>query len=130
MHDHEGWPPCPTSRKRVRHAACSGGKWYRAPCESTLMTPEVTIAPKPFTQLARGLRALDAVNRVAELFPTSRFVGMDLSNEAIQVGREEASAKGLKNVEFATVDLSEFERPNRSRSTSSRRSMPTIKASR
>ena len=35
---------------------------------------------------------------------------MDLSKEAIRVAREEATAKGLKNVEFVAVDLSEFDR--------------------
>jgi ubiquinone/menaquinone biosynthesis C-methylase UbiE len=68
-------------------------------------------------RLARGLHWLDAgcgsgrvLNRLAELAPNSHFVGMDLSKEAIRVGREEASAKGLKNVEFVEVDLSEFDR--------------------
>lgn len=69
-------------------------------------------------QLDRGgVRWLDAgcgsgriLNRLAELFPKSRFVGLDLSKDAIRAGREEASAKGLKNVEFTATDLSDFDR--------------------
>jgi 2-polyprenyl-3-methyl-5-hydroxy-6-metoxy-1,4-benzoquinol methylase len=67
-------------------------------------------------QLAHGLRGLDVgcgsgrtLNRLAELFPKSRLLGLDLSKDAIRAAREEASAKGLTNVEFATVDLSEFD---------------------
>jgi SAM-dependent methyltransferase len=67
-------------------------------------------------QLAGGRRALDAgcgsgrtLNRLAELFPKSQFVGMDLSKDAIRAARDEASAKGLKNVRFVAVDLSEFD---------------------
>ena len=67
-------------------------------------------------QLRRGVRGLDAgcgcgriLNRLAELFPKSRFVGMDLSKEAIRAARQEASAEGLKNVEFAAIDLSNFD---------------------
>jgi ubiquinone/menaquinone biosynthesis C-methylase UbiE len=68
-------------------------------------------------RLARGVRWLDAgcgsgriLIRLAELFPNSRFVGMDFSKDAIRLAREETSAKGLKNIEFAEVDLSEFHR--------------------
>jgi 2-polyprenyl-3-methyl-5-hydroxy-6-metoxy-1,4-benzoquinol methylase len=49
------------------------------------------------------------LNRLAELFPKSRFVGMDLSNDALRSAGDEASAKGLKNVEFVPVDLSDFD---------------------
>lgn len=76
------------------------------------------LVPGLTAQLDRGgVRWLDAgcgsgriLNRLAELFPKSRFVGLDLSKDAIRAGREEASAKGLKNVEFTTTDLSDFDR--------------------
>jgi 2-polyprenyl-3-methyl-5-hydroxy-6-metoxy-1,4-benzoquinol methylase len=84
---------------------------------SSLESHVLPLIPGLADQLARGLRALDAgcgsgriLNRLAGLFPKSRFVGLDLSKEAIQAAREEASAKGLKNVEFGPVDLSEFDR--------------------
>ncbi len=67
-------------------------------------------------RLARGIRVLDVgcgrgriMNRLAELYPRSRFVGMDLSRDAIAVARAEASNKGLGNIEFAMVDLSDFD---------------------
>jgi len=84
---------------------------------SSLESHILPLVPGLSDQLARGLRWLDAgcgsgrvLNRLAELFPNSRFVGMDLSKDAIRVAREEAMAKGLKNVEFVAVDLSEFDR--------------------
>ena len=51
-----------------------------------------------------------SLNRLAEVFPDSAFVGMDLSKDATRAAREEARAKGLKNVEFVAVDLSDFDR--------------------
>lgn len=83
---------------------------------SSLESHILPLVPGLAGQLAHGLRGLDAgcgsgriLNRLAELFPRSRFLGMDLSKEAIQAAREEASARGLQNVEFATVDLSGFD---------------------
>jgi len=67
-------------------------------------------------QLKRGIRVLDLgcgagriMNRLAELFPKSRFVGVDLSREATEVARQEAAAKGLRNIQFSAVDLSDFD---------------------
>jgi ubiquinone/menaquinone biosynthesis C-methylase UbiE len=84
---------------------------------SSLESHILPLVPGLADRLARGLRWLDAgcgsgrvVNRLAALFPNSRFVGMDLSKVAVRAGREEASATGLKNVEFVEVDLSEFDR--------------------
>ena len=66
-------------------------------------------------RLTHGIRVLDVgcgrgriMIRLAELYPRSSFVGMDLSKEAIQAGVNEASAKGLENLEFAATDLSDF----------------------
>jgi ubiquinone/menaquinone biosynthesis C-methylase UbiE len=47
--------------------------------------------------------------RLAELFPRSTFVGIDLSQEAIATGRAEASSRGVRNVEFVAADLSDFD---------------------
>jgi ubiquinone/menaquinone biosynthesis C-methylase UbiE len=84
---------------------------------SSLESHILPLVPGLADRLGRGVRGLDAgcgsgrtLNRLAELFPNSRFTGMDLSKNAIAVARQEASAKGLKNVEFVEVDLSDFDR--------------------
>jgi len=66
-------------------------------------------------RLTSGIRVLDVgcgrgrvISRLAELFPQSNFVGMDLSREAVEFAREHASKKGLHNVEFIIADLSDF----------------------
>lgn len=67
-------------------------------------------------RLRGGIRVLDVgcgrgkiLMRMGELFPASRFVGMDLSKEAIAQARAEAAGRGLTNVEFVAVDLSDFD---------------------
>jgi len=84
---------------------------------SSLESHILPLVPGVPEQLERGARALDAgcgsgriLNRLAKLFPKSRFVGMDLSNEALRAARDEASGKGLNNVEFLAIDLSDFDR--------------------
>jgi ubiquinone/menaquinone biosynthesis C-methylase UbiE len=84
---------------------------------SSLESHILPLVPSAVEQLGRGGRALDAgcgsgriVNRLATIFPKSRFIGMDRSTEALGVARDEASDKGLKNVEFLAVDLSDFDR--------------------
>jgi ubiquinone/menaquinone biosynthesis C-methylase UbiE len=84
---------------------------------SSLESHILPLVPGLADRLARGMRVLDAgcgsgriINRLAALFPKSRLTGMDLSPDAIRAGREEASAKGLENVEFVSVDLSGFDR--------------------
>jgi ubiquinone/menaquinone biosynthesis C-methylase UbiE len=49
------------------------------------------------------------INRLAELYPKSRFTGIDLSSEAILSAWEEAAEKKLRNVEFIVADLSRFD---------------------
>ena len=82
---------------------------------SSLESHILPLVPDMRERLARGIRWLDAgcgsgriLNRLAALFPNSRFVGFDLSKDAIRVARETASAQNLRNVEFAIVDLSDF----------------------
>jgi 2-polyprenyl-3-methyl-5-hydroxy-6-metoxy-1,4-benzoquinol methylase len=68
-------------------------------------------------RLRKGIRVLDVgcgrgliMMRLAELYPASRFTGMDLSQEAIAFARAEAARRGLKNIEFHARDLSDFDR--------------------
>ncbi|MCX6865369.1 MAG: methyltransferase domain-containing protein [Verrucomicrobia bacterium] len=42
-------------------------------------------------------------------WPESRFVGIDLSDQAITTARELAGAAGVSNIEFHTADLRDFE---------------------
>ncbi len=83
---------------------------------SLLEAHVLPLVPELASRLAAGIRVLDAgcgsgrtLVRLAELFPKSRFLGLDLSPEAIARGQREAAARGLSNVEFATRDLSDFD---------------------
>lgn len=84
---------------------------------SALLSDILPLAPDAVERLERGARAADlgcgqgrALLRLAERFPRSTFTGVDLSDEAIAVGRAEARARGLANVTFAARDLSRFDR--------------------
>jgi 2-polyprenyl-3-methyl-5-hydroxy-6-metoxy-1,4-benzoquinol methylase len=83
---------------------------------SSLETHILPLVPGLTDRLARGIRMLDAgcgrgriLLRLAALHPQSRFVGVDLSPEAIAHAREEASRAGLANVVFEAADLSDFD---------------------
>lgn len=71
----------------------------------------VPLVPGLHYQLTAGIRVLDVgcgrgriITRLAELYPKSKFVGLDLSTEATTYGNEQAEAKGLTNVEFVQGD--------------------------
>jgi ubiquinone/menaquinone biosynthesis C-methylase UbiE len=83
---------------------------------SSLDTHILPLVPGLADRLATGIRMLDVgcgrgriLNRLASQFPRSRFVGMDLSEEAIAHARAEAAAAGNSNVEFIVADLSRFD---------------------
>jgi ubiquinone/menaquinone biosynthesis C-methylase UbiE len=66
--------------------------------------------------LEKGIDVLDvgcgsgkALNLLAERYPNSRFFGYDLSEEAIESARSDASAKSLTNIQFEMKDLTEFD---------------------
>lgn len=74
------------------------------------------LAPGLPARLEAGIRVLDcacgrgrALLAMAERCPASRFVGYDLSAEAIEWGREQAAAAGLDNLTFEIRDLSDFD---------------------
>jgi SAM-dependent methyltransferase len=67
--------------------------------------------------LGRGLDVLGigcgsgrALARMAAAFPRSRFVGLDLSAEAVAAGRAEAAERGLRNLRFEVRDAAELGR--------------------
>jgi SAM-dependent methyltransferase len=66
-------------------------------------------------RLARGIRVADigcgtghSTVVLAEAFPASSFVGYDLSDDALEVGRAEARAAELSNVTFEQLDVREL----------------------
>lgn len=68
-------------------------------------------------RLNEGIKVLDvgcgrgiAIMKMAELFPQSKYHGIDLSQEAIDWAREEAKKRGLHNVTFEIQDASDFDR--------------------
>lgn len=74
------------------------------------------LAPGLTDRLERGIRVLDcacgrgrALMAMAERFPTSHFVGYDLSEEAITWAQEQTRHAGLSNLSFKVQDLSNFD---------------------
>jgi 2-polyprenyl-3-methyl-5-hydroxy-6-metoxy-1,4-benzoquinol methylase len=67
-------------------------------------------------RLEAGIDVLDAgcgrglaLLAMAERFPQSRFLGIDLCPDAIAAATADASAKGLGNVRFEAMDLTGFD---------------------
>jgi len=67
-------------------------------------------------RLKDGIRVLDvgcgrgrALNLLATWFPNSRFVGIDLSEEAVKFAGVEAKERGNENASFIARDLSRFD---------------------
>jgi ubiquinone/menaquinone biosynthesis C-methylase UbiE len=82
---------------------------------SSLESHILPLVPGLTQQLETGIAILDVgcgsgriINKLAELFPKSRFTGIDLSPEAITSARGEAAHRHLQNVEFISRDLSDF----------------------
>jgi 2-polyprenyl-3-methyl-5-hydroxy-6-metoxy-1,4-benzoquinol methylase len=83
---------------------------------SSLESHILPLVPGLADRLAAGIRVLDLgcgrgliMTRLAELYPKSRFTGMDLSPEAIAYARGESSKKALNNINFIAIDLSNFD---------------------
>lgn len=71
------------------------------------------LVPELKSRLEQGIDVLDigcgsgrAMNAMAGMFPNSRFVGCDFSEEAIGRGRQQAAEAGLSNVRFEQQDVS------------------------
>ena len=69
------------------------------------------LVPGLQAQLEKGIDVADigcgsgrAINRLAALYPNSRFHGIDLSEEAIGTARREAESLGLANASFTAMD--------------------------
>lgn len=75
------------------------------------------LVPELPQRLEAGIDVLDlgcgrgmALMKMAERFPASRFVGYDLSAEAIDWASTRVSQLGLNNIRFEIRDLSDFDR--------------------
>jgi ubiquinone/menaquinone biosynthesis C-methylase UbiE len=84
---------------------------------SALESAILPLLPGLDARLRAGIRALDVgcgrgliLMRLAELYPQSEFVGLDLSEEAISWARFQAAKKELRNVRFEVADVSDFHR--------------------
>ena len=82
-----------------------------------LETHVLGLIPEHRDRLERGARVLDAgcgrgkaLLQLAKRFPNSRFVGVDLSDDAIAFARGAAEAAGVTNVDYLAADLSSFDR--------------------
>ena len=83
---------------------------------SSLESHILPLIPGLTGRLSGGVRVLDVgcgsgriMSRLAELYPKSRFTGFDLSREAIETARREASKKGIRNIEFTVRDVSDLD---------------------
>ena len=83
---------------------------------SLLESHIVPLVPGLADRFRTGIQMLDVgcgrgriINRLAEIYPRSRFTGMDLSSEAILSAWQEAADKKLRNIDFIVTDLSRFE---------------------
>lgn len=90
----------------------------RRPTDELLVDAWLPVAPGLVERLTAGARVADvgcgtghAANVLAATFPASRFVGYDLSDDAIARARNEAASRGLANVEFEVVDLTTLTAP-------------------
>jgi ubiquinone/menaquinone biosynthesis C-methylase UbiE len=83
---------------------------------SSLESHVLPLVPGLTDRLSGGIGVLDVgcgsgriLNRLAERYPKSRFTGFDLSRDAIAAANAEASAKGLRNVEFIVRDVTDLD---------------------
>ncbi|HAA31412.1 MAG TPA: transcriptional regulator [Cyanobacteria bacterium UBA8553] len=74
------------------------------------------IIPQVMDALEKGIDVLDvgcgsgrALNKMAKLFPNSRFKGYDFSEEAIATAQSEAHSQGLTNIQFQVKDAAKLD---------------------
>ena len=79
--------------------------------DAALVDVILGLVPGLVQQLESGIDVVDvgtggghAVNVMARAFPRSRFLGIDISEEGIEIGRTEAAGWGLSNATFEVTD--------------------------
>jgi 2-polyprenyl-3-methyl-5-hydroxy-6-metoxy-1,4-benzoquinol methylase len=82
---------------------------------AALLNQILPLVPGLTEQLQAGIEVLDiacgagrAMIELACAFPKSRFSGVDLSKEAIELARAEAQRRGAQNVRFEVRDVAEL----------------------
>jgi SAM-dependent methyltransferase len=90
----------------------------RTTLEATLLTRTLPLVPGLVDRLEAGIDVLDmgcgegvAIRMMAQRFPRSRFVGVDIAPEAIASARAEAAAARLTNARFVAQDAATFSAP-------------------
>lgn len=80
--------------------------------DEQLVDAIVPMAPGLADDLTRGIRVADigcgtghSTVVLAEAFPASTFIGYDLSDDPLAVGRAEAEQRGLDNIRFEVRDI-------------------------
>ena len=84
--------------------------------DMSLVDVTLPLVPGMIEQLRSGISVADvgtgsghAINVMADAFPESTFVGFDISEEALAVGRAEALEMGLSNAEFLVHDAANLD---------------------
>lgn len=87
-----------------------GEQWQRV-YDEQLISGFLPAVPGLVERLRIGARVLDlgcgtghAINLMAQAFPASRFVGLDLSPDAIGLAEAERASMGLANASFTVAD--------------------------
>ena len=87
-----------------------------AEMDAFLVDRYLPLVPGLVEDLERGIDVLDvgcgagrAVNVMARAFPESRITGYDIAEDALEVGRSEASDMGLDNARFQARDLARLD---------------------
>lgn len=82
---------------------------------AALLEHILPLIPDTREKLKEGIDVLDvgcgsgrALNLLAKTYPQSRFIGYDISEEAIDIARNAAMAEGLSNVKFEVKDLTAY----------------------
>jgi SAM-dependent methyltransferase len=91
----------------------------RTTLEATLLTRTLPLVPGLVDRLEAGVDVLDigcgegvAIRMMAQRFPRSRFVGVDIGADAIATARAEAERAGLPNARFLAQDAASFAAPS------------------
>jgi 2-polyprenyl-3-methyl-5-hydroxy-6-metoxy-1,4-benzoquinol methylase len=86
--------------------------------EATLFTRTLPLVPGLVERLEAGIDVLDmgcgegvAIRMMAQRFPRSRFLGVDISDEAIAAACAETESTRLRNARFLAQDAATFSAP-------------------